>query len=84
MTDYSDLPPQDNQITDYDRAHLKAYLRLIDAEKAGADWREAAKIVLGLDADAYPQDAKQLHDSHLARARWVVAQGYRDLASATP
>lgn len=81
MTAYSDIPPEDDQVTDYDRAHLKTYLRLIDAEQAGADWREAARVILGLDTETHPDATKRTYDSHLARAHWMVAQGYRDLAS---
>jgi len=37
------------------------------------------KIVFGLDAEADPERAKQMHDSHLARARWMTEHGYRHL-----
>lgn len=81
MTEFLDTPPQDDRVTDYDRTHLGIYLRLIDAEQAGADWQEAARIVLRLNPEAHPDETRLVHDSHLARARWMVAQGYRDLAS---
>jgi hypothetical protein len=35
--------PQGEPLTDYDRDHVALYLRLLDAEEAGADWREVAK-----------------------------------------
>jgi len=46
-----DAPPDENRITDYDRRHFITYLRLLDAETDGADWREVASIVLHLDPE---------------------------------
>ena len=71
--------PTDPQLTDYDRAHLPIYLRLLDADAEGAAWEEAARIVLGLDPARDREQAKRLYDSHLARARWLSGHGYRDL-----
>jgi len=76
-------PPDSASLTDYDRRHLKAYLRLLDAQAAGAGWEEAAAIILGLDVAADPDGARQIHARHLARARWMTEQGYRDLLDAT-
>ena len=36
-------------LTGYDEQHLITYLRLLDADAEGADWREVARIVLHLD-----------------------------------
>lgn len=66
-------------LTAYDRAHLKTYARLLDAEAEGADWREVAIIVFGLDPATEPERAGRVHASHLARARWLADSGYRDL-----
>lgn len=79
MTDHDlrDEPPSDERLTDYDRAHLQIYIRLLDAVAAQADWREAAALVLGLDVAADPQRARRIHDSHLDRARWMSDAGYR-------
>ncbi len=55
------------------------YLRLLDAAADQADWREASRLVLGLDPARDPDRAKRIHDSHLARARWMTEAGYRDL-----
>jgi hypothetical protein len=41
--------PWSQQITDYDRAHLALYLRLLDASAEGASTDEMARIVLGID-----------------------------------
>ncbi len=77
-----DLAPADPRVTDYDRAHVQTYLRLLDAAAARAPWGEAARIVLGVDPENEPERAKRAYDSHLARARWMVERGYRDLPRA--
>jgi hypothetical protein len=35
----------------YDQEHLVTYLRLLDADAEGAEWREVARIVLHIDPD---------------------------------
>lgn len=75
----ADIAPVDKELTAYDRAHLVTYMRLLDAEKAGADWREVARLVLGIDPAMEEERARRAHDTHLARARWLGAHGYRDL-----
>ncbi len=75
----SDLAPADHILTGYDEQHLVTYLRLLDADKAGADWREVAKIVLHIDPAREPDRAKRAWESHLARARWMTEAGYRHL-----
>jgi hypothetical protein len=81
MTDASLLesPPAADHVTDYDRQHMKTYLRLLDAAEEQADWREVAEVVLGLDPAAEPEHARSVHASHLARARWMTRTGFRDL-----
>ncbi|MHB8884395.1 MAG: DNA -binding domain-containing protein [Methylovirgula sp.] len=71
--------PSEAQLTDYDRAHLPIYLRLLDAATEGTAWEEAARIVLDIDPVREPERAKLAHDTHLARARWLTEHGYRDL-----
>lgn len=71
--------PDGDGLTDYDREHLVTYLRLIDADKDGADWREVAQLVLRLNPDDKPDRARRAYDTHLARARWISDQGYLDL-----
>lgn len=77
-TPFKDSPPLTDRVNAYDEAHLATYLRLLDAAEEGADWREVVKIVFGLDVDvdADPERAKRMHDTHLARARWMTEQGY--------
>ncbi len=76
---FKDSPPLTDSVNAYDEAHLATYLRLLDAVEEGADWREVAEIVFGLNVDADPDRAKRMHDSHLARARWMTEQGYQHL-----
>jgi hypothetical protein len=46
--DVADTAPTDTALTVYDEEHLITYLRLLDADAQGADWRDAARIVLTL------------------------------------
>ena len=62
-------------LTSYDMSHLVTYLRLLDADEEGADWREVARIVLDLDERKYPEQTKRTWASHLARAKWMTEQG---------
>jgi hypothetical protein len=75
----ADVAPTDPTLTAYDQEHLVTYLRLLDADAEGADWREVARIVLHVDPDREPERARHAHDSHLARAKWMTEHGYRDL-----
>ncbi|MCO5081106.1 MAG: DUF2285 domain-containing protein [Rhizobiaceae bacterium] len=72
-------PPKSNKLTPYDREHMKLYLRLLDAARDGANWREAVQILFGLDPDLDPQRCRHVHDTHLARAQWMSEHGYREL-----
>ncbi len=65
---FEDRSPDTLQLTRYNEGHLADYLRLLDLEADGADWREAAGLVFGIDAAAEPDRARIMHDSHLARA----------------
>jgi hypothetical protein len=72
-------PAPSGAIAPYDREHATIYLRLLDAETAAAPWREVAEIVLGLGADVDEQKVRDIYDSHLARAHWLVDGGYMAL-----
>jgi hypothetical protein len=78
MTDapFEDRPPDRPHLTTYDERHLVEYLRLLDAAEEGADWREAVQIIFGLDPAQEPDRARIVHDSQLARARWMTETGY--------
>ena len=75
----TDAAPTTNVLTGYDEQHLITYLRLLDADAEGADWREVARIVLHIDPDREPDRARHAFDSHLARAKWMTEHGYRHL-----
>jgi len=77
--DVADVAPNESVLTTYDEQHLVTYWRLLDAEAAGADWKEVARIVLHIDPDREPARARNAFDSHLARARWMADHGSRDL-----
>ena len=66
---FEDMAPTSAEITEYDRQHIKLYMRLLDAAADGADWSEAVEVLFGLDAVRDPVRARRVHDSHLARAR---------------
>lgn len=73
------LAPSDRVLTGYDEAHAITYLRLLDADSEGADWREVARLVLGCDPDNDPDHARATYESHLERARWMTTNGYEHL-----
>jgi hypothetical protein len=73
------IAPTDPTLTPYDYAHRVTYLRLLDAQAEGIDWRELARIVLYIDPDQEPERARKTVDSHLARAKWMTGHGYRHL-----
>ena len=49
---FEDRPPDSAELTAYDERHLATYLRLLDADEEGADWKEAVKIIFGLDPES--------------------------------
>jgi hypothetical protein len=77
--DVADTAPSTPNLTVYDEEHIITYLRLLDANAAGADWREVARIVLHIDPEREPVRARQAYESHLTRAKWMTKQGYRHL-----
>lgn len=75
--DVADEAPGGPDITIYDEEHFVTYLRLLDAETDGADWKEVAQIVLHRDPVSEEARTRHCWESHLARARWMTKQGYR-------
>jgi hypothetical protein len=57
--DVADLAPTEPLLTPYDQEHAITYMRMLDADAEGADWRAVSQIVLHIDPD---QDVE--------RARW--------------
>jgi hypothetical protein len=72
----ADEAPSSSTLTSYDKEHLLTYLRLLDAQAEGAEWDEAALLVLHIDPVREPARARRVWESHLARAKWLTAQGY--------
>jgi len=81
MTDvrFKDRAPDAPEMTDYDRHVAATYLRLLDAAADGIDWREVVAVLFGRDVSSDPEGALIVYESHLARARWITAQGYREI-----
>lgn len=79
---FEDRPPQLDRVGPYDQQHLASYIRLLDADAEGADWRQAVAIIFGIDPEKEPTRAKLVYDSHLSRARWMTEKGYRHLLEA--
>lgn len=77
----ADIAPTGDQLTDYDRAHLKIYLMLLDGDAAKVDPVVMTRDILGIDPGLEPDRARRAYNSHLARARWMTAVGYALLAS---
>jgi hypothetical protein len=74
-----DTAPDAAVLTRYDEQHMITYLRLLDAEAEGADWRDVTSIVLHVDATNEPGRAQRAWESHLARAHWLSENGYQNL-----
>lgn len=74
-----DMPIEAPELTDYDRAHHKQYLMILDGDAAGAPWQEVMRVAFSIDPDADPVSAKKSYDAHLARAKWMISVGYRHL-----
>ena len=75
----ADEAPDGPSITPYDELHFTHYLRLLDADAEGADWREIALIVLRIDPSKEPDRAHRAYETHMARARWMTERGYGEL-----
>lgn len=77
--DVADEVPWSESITSYDEQHFVTYLRLLDADAEGADWREVASIVLRRDPTVDPARTQRCWEAHLRRAKWMTERGYRQL-----
>jgi hypothetical protein len=62
-----DMAPSGPALTKYDEEHAITYIRMLDADKDGADWREVARMVLRIDPYSEPDRARRAFDTHLAR-----------------
>jgi Uncharacterized conserved protein (DUF2285) len=75
----ADQAPTAAVLTAYDKTHLVTYLRLLDADAAGAEWTEITRIVLRIDPVREPERARRAFESHLSRAKWMTEHGYQHL-----
>jgi hypothetical protein len=82
-SDFLDNPPESAELTDYDRSHMKLYMRVLDATNDGADWTEIAEVLFDLDAEKEPDRTRHVIETHLSRARWMTQHGYRQLLQET-
>ena len=73
------VPVTGPALTEYDEKHMTTYMRVLDADQQGADWRDVSRIVLRIDPDNEADRARRAFESHLSRARWMTQQGYRHL-----
>ncbi len=62
-----------------DREMMKTYLRLLDADREQADWREAAEIILGLDVERDPEGSHAVFEKSLKEALRLQDHGYLGL-----
>jgi hypothetical protein len=77
---YAKYHDYDSEISDLlGECGIKLYMRLLDAADDGAEWAEAVNVLFGIDPVREPERARQVHDSHLGRARWMTQSGYRQL-----
>jgi hypothetical protein len=79
QTVLASAPPGGDALTDYDRAHLVTYLKLLDADATQIDWKTTARNVLLLDPELDIGAARRTYAAHLARAQWISRVGYRHL-----
>lgn len=77
----TDIPALAEELTPYDREHANIYLRVLDAEAAGASWQEVIEKVFDCDPAADPDELQSIHAAHLARAKWMRDGGYLQLLS---
>ncbi|MBG6118651.1 DUF2285 domain-containing protein [Sphingobium sp. AEW013] len=77
--DFLDQPPDGAALTAYDQAHLTLYLRLLDADADGADWKEVVEALFGISAKRDPERAARVHTAHLSRAKWMTRSGCGEL-----
>lgn len=74
--DFLDEPPGGAAMTAYDEAHVRLYLRLLDAEAQGADWTEVVEALFGICPATEPDRAAKVHRAHMDRAKWMTQSGF--------
>jgi hypothetical protein len=71
--------PSGDLVTDYDRAHLQLYIRLLDARSAGTSSDDMCRLILEIDPTSDRDRAQKLLASHLERADWMSSVGFRQI-----
>lgn len=71
-------PPGD-VVTEYDRAHFRLYVELLDALAARTDRDEMCRTILDIDPARDPDGAYEALQSHLDRAVWMSKAGFRQI-----
>ena len=69
--------PSGPVLTAYDEEHMITYMRVLDVDQQGADWREVSRLVLRIDPDTEAHRAASLRKPPLAcqmddRARLIA------------
>jgi len=72
----ADEAPGADTLTGYDEEHLITYRGLLDAEREGAEWDEAALLVLFIDPIREPARARQVWRATSHSAKWLIEHGY--------
>src|SRR2546430_14037040 len=70
----ADLAPADPAVTTYDEEHIVTYLRLLDADAEGADWRDASRTPLHIGPDRAADPARRAFGRPLTPARVRTAE----------
>jgi hypothetical protein len=73
------MAPNGEVVTDYDRAHLQHYVRLLDARRSGVTADDMCRLILEIDPVSDPHEAQRILQSHLDRAVWMSSVGFRQL-----
>jgi hypothetical protein len=74
-----DEAPWSEDVTAYDKAHLKIYIRLLDAKAQGAHSDEVCTVLFGINPAKEPDRARKTYETHHRRAVWFTEIGYRKL-----
>jgi hypothetical protein len=75
----ADEAPWSGDVTAYDKAHLKIYMRLLDAKAQGAHPDEVCRVLFEIDPVKEPDRARIAYETHQRRAQWFAEIGYRKL-----
>lgn len=68
-----DAAPSGSSLTIYDREHFLTYARILDADRDRMDWRAGVRTILDCDPAVDLERARRCWESHLERARAILA-----------